>query len=98
MPSPATPSSPSAPATSAAPATNSWSFSARSIPPTMRIDDPKLIAELAALGIDCRPATSLAELTSLGIGGTTDLLRITKHDSIPALIELLESHHIPYKF
>jgi UDP-N-acetylmuramate dehydrogenase len=64
----------------------------------MRIDDPKLIAELTALGIDRRPATSLAELTSLGIGGTTDLLRITKHDLIPALIELLERRHIPYKF
>ena len=64
----------------------------------MRIEDPKLIAELAALGVDLRSGTSLAELTSLGIGGTTDLLRITKHDSIPALIELLERHDIPYKF
>ena len=64
----------------------------------MRVDDPKLIAELAALGIDLRTGTSLAELTSLGIGGTTDLFRITNHDSIPALIELLERDHIPYKF
>ena len=64
----------------------------------MRIKDPKLVAELAALAIDLRSATSLSELTSLGIGGTTDLLRITKHDSLPALIELLERHHIPYKF
>ncbi len=64
----------------------------------MRIEDPKLIAELSTLGIDLRPGTSLAELTSLAIGGTTDLLRITKHDSIPALIELLERIQIPYKF
>jgi UDP-N-acetylmuramate dehydrogenase len=64
----------------------------------MRIDDPKLIAELAALGIDLRSRTYLAELTSLGIGGTTDLLRITEHDSIPALVDLLEHHHVPYKF
>src|SRR5579859_1730713 len=64
----------------------------------MRIEDPKLIADLASLGIDLRSGTSLAELTSLGIGGTTDLLRITRHDSIPALIELLERRHIPYKF
>ena len=64
----------------------------------MRIEDPKLIAELSALGVDLRSATSLSELTSLGIGGTTDLLRITRHDSIPALMELLERLHISYKF
>jgi len=64
----------------------------------MRAEHPKLEAGLAALGIDVRSGTSLSELTSLGIGGTTDLLRITKHDSIPELIGLLEHHDIPYKF
>src|SRR5437773_4913771 len=64
----------------------------------MRAERPKLAAGLAALGIDIRSGTSLSELTSLGIGGTTDLLRITKHDSIPELIGLLEHHDIPYKF
>src|SRR3989475_7803472 len=64
----------------------------------MRAEHPKLEAGLAALGIDVRSGTSLSELTSLGIGGTTDLLRITKHDSIPELIGLLERHDIPYKF
>jgi UDP-N-acetylmuramate dehydrogenase len=64
----------------------------------MRVEDLKLKIELAALGIDIRPGTSLAELTSLGIGGTTDLLRITKHESIPELIGLLERYQIPYKF
>src|SRR5438132_6876549 len=63
----------------------------------MRAEHPKLAAGLAALGIDVRCGASLSELTSLGIGGTTDLLRITKHDSIPDLIELLEHHNIPYK-
>jgi UDP-N-acetylmuramate dehydrogenase len=64
----------------------------------MRIDHPKLTTELAALGIDLRSHTYLADLTSLGIGGTTDLLRITRHDSIPALVDLLEHHQVPYKF
>src|SRR5260370_20789259 len=64
----------------------------------MRVEDPKLTAELAALASVLRSGTSLAELTSLGIGGTTDLLRIIRHDSIPALIELLERQHIPFKF
>src|SRR5260370_24830974 len=64
----------------------------------MRVENPLLRAELADLGIDLRSASSMAELTSLGIGGTTDLLRITKHESIPELISLLERHHIRYKF
>src|SRR5438128_5801574 len=64
----------------------------------MRAEHPKLAAGLAALGSDFRAGTSLSDLTSLGIGGTTDLLRITKHDSIPELIGLLERHDIPYKF
>jgi UDP-N-acetylmuramate dehydrogenase len=64
----------------------------------MRVEDPKLKAALAELGIDIRSGASLAELTSLGIGGTTDLLRITQHESIPELIALLERRQIPYKF
>lgn len=64
----------------------------------MRIEDAQLRAELAALRIGLRSAASLAELTSLGIGGTTDLLRITRHESIPELIALLERHDTPYKF
>jgi len=40
----------------------------------------------------------MAELTSLGIGGTSDLLRITRHESIPQLLVLLERNQIPYKF
>jgi UDP-N-acetylmuramate dehydrogenase len=65
---------------------------------TMRVEDPKFKAELAAIAVELRPGASLAELTSLGIGGTTDLLRITKHQFIPDLISLLERHHIAYKF
>jgi len=64
----------------------------------MRVEDAKLKAELASMGIELRSGTSVAELTSLAIGGTTDLLRITKHESIPALIALLERRNIPYKF
>jgi UDP-N-acetylmuramate dehydrogenase len=64
----------------------------------MRISDPKLLGRLAELGIELRAATKLSELTSLGIGGTTDLLRITKHESIPDLLKLLDANHIPHKF
>src|SRR5437667_11908964 len=64
----------------------------------MRAEHPKLAAGLAALGIDVRCGASLSELTSLGIGGTTDLLRITKHETIPDLLQLLDANHIPNKF
>jgi UDP-N-acetylmuramate dehydrogenase len=64
----------------------------------MRISDPKLVQNLAELHVELRPATKLSELTSLGIGGTTDLLRIMEHESIPDLLRLLDANHIPHKF
>ncbi len=64
----------------------------------MRISDPKLLGQLAQLGVELRPAAKLSELTSLGIGGTTDLLRMTKHESIPELLQLLDTNNVPHKF
>ncbi len=64
----------------------------------MRIEDPKIVAALPELGVQPKPGTSLAELTSLGIGGTTDLLRIEKHDAIPDLLNLLDAQGVPHKF
>src|SRR6201998_1674082 len=64
----------------------------------MRVEDSQLRAELAYLGVEIRSGTLMAELTSLGIGGTSDLLRITRHESIPQLLVLLEHNQIPYKF
>ena len=64
----------------------------------MRVKDPKIVAALPELGVELKPGTSFSELTSLGIGGTTDLLRITKHDAIPELLNLLDAQGVPYKF
>ena len=64
----------------------------------MHINDPRVVAELAALSVELRPSTALSELTSFGIGGTTDLLQISKHESIPDLLNLLDANHIPHKF
>jgi len=64
----------------------------------MRIEDPNILAELAGLQIERQADVSLAELTYLGIGGTTDLLRIRKHESIPALLELLDRHAVTHEF
>ena len=64
----------------------------------MRVSDPKILGGLAKLDVELQQGTSLAELTSLGIGGTTDLLRIKKHESIPCLLRLLDDGGIPHKF
>ena len=64
----------------------------------MRLSDAKLLEKLARLGVEPKPGTLLSKLTSLGIGGSTDLLRITKHEAIPAILDLLDEHKIPHKF
>jgi UDP-N-acetylmuramate dehydrogenase len=64
----------------------------------MRLSDSKILHELTMLGVELQPGKALSTLTSLGIGGTTDLLRITKHKSIPAILELLDRHKIPHRF
>src|SRR6201987_2548233 len=64
----------------------------------MRIEEPKILAALPRLGTELRRAVSLAELTSLGIGGTTDLLRILRHEAIPGLLKLLDEHGVAHKF
>lgn len=64
----------------------------------MRIEDPKLMAAFAALEVAHVAWQSLAELTSLGVGGHTALLRIRKDESLPELIRLLGDNHLPWKF
>jgi len=64
----------------------------------MRIESAKILPALPPLGVDFRRSVSLAELTSLGIGGATDLLRIQRHESIPELLSLLDENHISHKF
>src|ERR1700682_6278153 len=64
----------------------------------MRIEAPQIVAGLADLGVELRRAELLAELPALGIGGTTDLLRITKHESIPSLLNLLDARGVPHRF
>jgi len=64
----------------------------------MRVEEPELVSALMELGVELERGVSLAEMTSLGIGGTTDLLRIDCHEAIPELLELLESHGVAHKF
>jgi UDP-N-acetylmuramate dehydrogenase len=64
----------------------------------MRVEEPKLISALTELGVELERGASLAELTSLGIGGTTDRLRINRYEAIPELLDLLGSHGVAHKF
>jgi len=64
----------------------------------MRIKDPTVLGALPELGVELEHGVSLAQLTYLGIGGTTDLLRVGRHESIPELVNLLDGSGIPHKF
>ncbi len=64
----------------------------------MRIEDTIVLEVVANLDVELARGTSLAEQTSLGIGGTTDLLRIHRHESIPDLLNLLDERGIAHKF
>jgi UDP-N-acetylmuramate dehydrogenase len=64
----------------------------------MRISDKPIAARLAALGVELRAGVSLAELTSLGIGGTTDQLLIRRYETLPLVIRELKNEGIPHKF
>jgi len=64
----------------------------------MRVRNPQLVAGLPELGVELRPGMSLTELTSLGIGGITDLLLIRQFQHLPELIGLLRNEGIEYRF
>ena len=40
----------------------------------MRVESPRLLAALPELGVEHHQAERMAEWTSLGVGGTTDIL------------------------
>lgn len=64
----------------------------------MRISEPQIVAALPKLGVDLRPGVGLTEMTSLGIGGTTDLLRIRDYRHLPELIGMLRDAGIRHRF
>ena len=64
----------------------------------MRIENTRMLEGLPKLEVELRRGVSLAELTSLGIGGTTDLLRICRHEAIPDLLNLLDENGVVHEF
>ena len=64
----------------------------------MRITNAKVLAALADLDVQHLAGASLSERTSLGIGGTTDVLLVRRHVSLPDLVALLDAAGIPHRF
>ena len=63
----------------------------------MRISD-KAAARLKELGVESRQGVSLAEETSLGIGGTTDVILLGRYESIPEAMAVLGNENVPHRF
>ncbi|HWF38019.1 MAG TPA: UDP-N-acetylmuramate dehydrogenase [Candidatus Acidoferrales bacterium] len=63
----------------------------------MRIND-HAAERLKECGVELRPGVALAEKTSLGIGGTTDLLLLRRYETIPDVMRLLADENIQHKF
>src|SRR5579884_1330816 len=77
-----------------------WMWPPRNWPariPSMRLADPRLLVELKQLGVEVRPGERLAEWTSLGIGGTTDLLVVRERRYLPELVQTLRRAGIPFR-
>jgi UDP-N-acetylmuramate dehydrogenase len=64
----------------------------------MKLTDPKMLAALPELDVEHVSGASLKDRTSLGIGGSTDLLLIRRHNSLPALITLLHDAGVAFRF
>jgi UDP-N-acetylmuramate dehydrogenase len=63
----------------------------------MRIN-AEIAEKLKALGVELRPGAALSDLTSLGIGGTTDQLLFRRYEAIPEVMRLLKSEGIVHRF
>jgi UDP-N-acetylmuramate dehydrogenase len=64
----------------------------------LKIEVPKILAALPGLGVERVASAALSERTSLGIGGTTDLLLIHRHASLPELVRMLDEAGYPHRF
>ncbi len=63
----------------------------------MRIEE-RVAARLKELGAEIRQGVSLAEQTSLGIGGTTDELLLRRYQTIAEVMRVLANENIRHRF
>src|SRR5260370_28007928 len=76
---------------------NLWFCWERSIRRLMRISEPRIGAAIAEMHVDLQHGAALADLTSLGIGGATDLLPIKKNQKLSDPPNLPPPDHIPHQ-
>lgn len=64
----------------------------------MRLENPRLLAAFAEMEVEHRRGERAAEWTSLGVGGTTDILVIRQPRHLPELTRLLDADSVPRRF
>ena len=64
----------------------------------MRLENPRLLAAFAEMEVEHRRGERVAEWTSLGVGGTTDILVIRQPRHLPELTRLLDADSVPRRF
>lgn len=64
----------------------------------MRVENSNLVTQLPELGVELRQNEKLADWTSLGVGGQTDILVLHQPQRLPELIELLDREGLPRRF
>ncbi len=57
-----------------------------------------IAGQLKNLGVELRPGVPLTEKTSLGIGGTTDILEIREYQALPEVVRLLAQEGVRHQF
>lgn len=60
-------------------------------------DQPGTAEQMAACGVEWRPAERLGGHTSLAVGGATDLIRIRDYRRLPELMEYLRTRGVPWR-
>lgn len=64
----------------------------------MQVKNPQLLRTLVTLGVGHRPDQRVANWTSLGVGGRTDILVIHEPCRLPELVRLLDAEGLPQRF
>ena len=64
----------------------------------MRIENPRLRAAFPELGVEHRADEAMADWTSLGVGGQTDVLVVHKPNHLPELVALLRGDGTNWRF
>ncbi len=60
-------------------------------------NQPGTAEQMAAFGVELRPAERLSGHTSLGVGGAADMIRVRDYRRLPELLEYLRTRGVPWR-